>query len=83
MYFPAGVRRNLQPVMYRVRGARRNQMDVNHRARSPSVALVDRVAMPVDLQRTVKMRAGVYRTFSIIFGTATPENCVARIINSF
>ena len=51
--------RDLHAVMRDVGGARRNQTDVLHAARLPGVPLVDRVALPVQLQRAIEMRAAL------------------------
>src|SRR5205823_3232259 len=52
----------------------RNQPHVSHRACRPCIALVDRIAMLVELQAAIKMRARVDRPFPPVRdGTAVQE----------
>ena len=68
-----------QPVVDRVGGAGRNQADVRHRARRPRVALVDRIAMLVELQAAVEVRARLDRTLAAVLDArrcaAAPGRC--------
>ena len=58
----AGVLRDLQPVVDGVGRARRNQAHIRHRAGHPGVPFIDRVAVLVELQAAVEVRARVHRT---------------------
>ncbi len=53
-----GVLRNPDAVVRHVRGARRNQPDVEQAARLPRVALVDGIAVRIELIRAIEVRAG-------------------------
>ena len=55
-------------------------MHVNDGARGPRVALVDGIAVPVDLQRTIKVRAGLDGAFAVVFDLAAPENLLAFFV---
>ncbi len=79
----ACVFRNEHAVMHCVCGARRDQAHVNDGARSPGVALVDRVPMGIDLQRAVKVRTFFNRTFAAILNHAAPEDGLAFIVRAF
>src|SRR5690349_11467761 len=67
-------------IVHGVRRARRNEMHVNNRARSPSIALVDDMAVRIDLQRAIKMRARLDGTFPVVFDFATPKNGLAFFV---
>jgi hypothetical protein len=62
--------------------ARRNQPHIYDGARGPGIALVDGIAVCVDLQRTIEMRAFFHRTFAIILDHATPEDCLALVVDA-
>src|SRR5258707_12336183 len=55
-------------------------MYVNNRACRPGVPLVDGIAVPIDLQRTIEVRPGLDRAFAIILDLAAPENHLAFFI---
>ena len=78
----SGIFRNVQAVVNRIGGARWNQVDVNHGARGPGVALVDGIAVAIDLQRAVKVRALFHRTVAVVFDHAAPENGLALLVGS-
>src|SRR5947207_855223 len=66
----ARVLRNLQPVVDGVSRPRWYQADINHCSAGPGIALVDRVAVAVNLKRAVKVGALFHRPFSIVFDLA-------------
>ncbi len=78
--FVAGIFRNVQAVVRRVRGTRRNQMDVHRGAIRPGVALVDGMAMRIDEQRAVKVRPFFHWAFAVVFGFAAPEKRLAFLV---
>src|SRR5260370_22197938 len=55
-------------------------MYVNNRACRPGVPLVDGVAVPIDLQRTIELRPGLDWAFAIILDLPAPENHLAFFI---
>src|SRR5262249_11912813 len=55
-------------------------MHVNDGARGPSVALVNGIAVPIDLERTIKVRARLDGPFAIVFDFAAPENRLAFFV---
>src|SRR6516165_6382618 len=78
----AGVLGHTKPEMSRVRGTRRNQVSVHHRTRRPGVPFVDHVAVLIELQRPVKVRAGIYRTLAVIGSLTAPVNGAAPAVLS-
>src|SRR5580692_10432321 len=66
--------------MNRVGRTRWNQTYVNDRAGRPSVPLVDRVPVPVNLQRPVEMRAGIHWAFAAIGNAAILKNCLTLVV---
>src|SRR5262245_15990881 len=63
-----------------VSSARWNQPDIDNRAARPCVPLVDVVAVPINQQRAIKMRAFFYWSSSGVLNLAAPENDAAFII---
>src|SRR5690348_12618 len=80
--FVATVFRNVQVVVHCIGRAWRNQVDVNDGARGPGIALVDDVAVAVNLERTVEMRAGINGAFAVVFDLSAPENGLAFFVGS-
>ena len=80
MILLAGILRNMHAIVDGVGGARGNQADINHRAGGPGVALVDRIAVLVDLQRTIEVRAFLHRAFAVVLDHAAPENGLALVV---
>ena len=76
----AGIRRNLKAEVHRVCRAGRNEVGVNGGARGPGVAFIDGVAVRINQQRTVEMRAGIDGPFAFIGSAATPENHSALVV---
>ena len=74
---------NAHAVMDRIGGARRDQTHIDHRARGPCIALVDGIAVLIDLQRAIEMRAFFHRTFAVIFDHSTPEDSLILVVRSF
>src|SRR4029077_20036781 len=70
----ARIFRNVQTKVRGVRGARGNEMDVNNGACRPRISFVNRIAVPVDLQRTVEVRPGLDRAFAVVLDLPAPEN---------
>ena len=46
----ASIRRNVQAIVNRIGSARRDQVNVNYGATGPGIALVDHVAVAINLQ---------------------------------
>src|SRR6516164_99160 len=67
--------------MNRVSRARRNQAYIYNRPRRPRIALVDEIAMFVNLQRAVEVRSGIDRSAGI--GLAAPEEHLALVVHGF
>src|SRR5229473_8277434 len=65
---------NVQTIVNGVRRARRNQADINDGACGPSVALVDGIAVTINLERPIEMRALLNGTFAAVFNHAAPED---------
>jgi hypothetical protein len=63
-----------------VGGAGRNEVDIDNGASGPGVALVDGIAVGVDLERFVEVRAGFDRAFAVVFDFAAPENGLAFFV---
>src|SRR2546421_9842731 len=78
--FVACIFRTVQTVVCSVRRARRDQMDVNNGASRPSVSFVDGIAVPINLQRTIEVRPGLDRAFTIVLHHPAPENRLASFI---
>src|SRR5438445_2336188 len=55
-------------------------MDIDDRASRPSVTLVNGIAMPIDLQRAVKVRSGLDWTLAVVLDFAAPENRLSLFI---
>ena len=81
--FVAGILRDVQTIMGGVSCAWRNQMNINHGAGGPGIALVDSVAMCVYLQRAIKMGALFHRAFAVIFHHAAPKDGLALVVGPF
>ena len=77
---PLCVLRNVQEVVDRIGGAGLNGVDIEYAARLPGIALVDLIAIGVELIRLIKMCPGLYRAFAAIFRLATPEDHFASRI---
>src|SRR5512147_1518655 len=60
----------------------RDQADINHRSRRPRIALVDRISMLVDLQRSIEVGAFFDRPLAIVFDLTAPENSLALVIDT-
>ena len=56
-------------------------MDVNNRACRPGVSFVDGISVPIDLQRTIEVRARLDRAFAVVLHLPAPENCLAFFIS--
>src|ERR1043166_8770285 len=63
--------------MHGVGRAGRYQTNVQHAARLPCVALVDRIALPVEQVRTVEMRALLHRPSPIVVHAPAPAQDAA------
>ena len=72
--------RNVQAKVRGVRRAWRDQMNVNNGASGPGVALVNRIAVPIDLKRTIEVSSRLDRAFAIVFNFSAPENDLAFLI---
>src|SRR5260370_40776083 len=55
-------------------------MHVDHRARRPGVPLIDGIAVPIDLQRTIEVRTRLDRPLTAVFDFSAPENCLLFFI---
>src|SRR5271170_2296201 len=58
-------------------------MNVQKCSRGPGIALVDTVAVSVELQRTIKMRALFDRAFAAVLDHAAPEYGLTFFIRGF
>ena len=77
----ASVGRNLKAEVRRVRCAGRNEVGVNGGPRGPGIAFVDGIAVRIDQQRTVEMRAGIDGAFAFVGGAAAPEDYAAFVVS--
>ena len=68
--------------MHGIGRSRRNQAHVHDGAGRPRVPLVDRVAVRIDLQRAVKVRALLDRTFAVVLDLAAPEDGLALVVDA-
>src|SRR5437764_12198353 len=57
---------NVQAVVHGVGSAWRNQVDVNAGTRGPRIAFVDGIAVFINLQRAIEVRAGFDRAFAVV-----------------
>src|SRR5258708_10779724 len=71
---------NVQTIVNSVRRARRNQANINEGACGPSIALVDGIAVSVNLERPIEVRALLNRAFASVFNHAAPEDSLVFII---
>jgi len=55
-------------------------MDVNDGAGGPGVALVDGIAVAIDLERFVEVRARLNGAFAVVFDFSAPENGLALFV---
>jgi hypothetical protein len=77
---PLRILGDLHPVVHDIGGAGRNQTDIQQAARLPRVALVDRIAVAVEHQRTVEVRARIHRSLSVIGHAPAPEHSASRCV---
>ncbi len=77
----AGVLGYLEAIVDRVSGARRNQTHVGDRSRGPRVALVDRVAVLVELKAAVEVSAGVDGPLPVIRRDAAVEQNASLVVD--
>src|SRR5580692_9661256 len=73
---------NQHAVVHRVGRAGWDEPHIYHRTRSPGVALVDGIAVSIDLQRSIKVRAFFHRTFALVFDHAAPKNRLAFVVRT-
>ena len=78
----AGVFRNRHSVVHSVCRARRDEPHIHDGSRGPGVALVDGIAVRVDLQRAIEVRAFFHRTFAIVLHHAAPEDGLAFVVRA-
>jgi hypothetical protein len=74
---PLRVFRNVQKIVDRVGRAGLNGVHIKHAARLPGIALVDLIAVGVELIRLIKMRPRLDRALAAIFHLAAPEDHLA------
>jgi hypothetical protein len=55
-------------------------MNINNGASRPGVPFVDGIAVPIDLQRTIEVRARLDGTFAIVLHFTAPENRLSFFI---
>src|SRR5436190_6291947 len=70
----AHVFRDPDPEMTDICRSGRNEADVQNAARLKCIALVDRIAVSVELIRAVEMRAGLHWSAAFVGHLAAPEN---------
>ena len=80
---PLRVLRDPHAVVRHVSGAWRDEADVEHAARLEGVALVDRVAVRIELIRLVEVRAGFDRTSPLVGHLPAPVDDLALGIAPF
>src|SRR5690348_883138 len=78
----AGILGDMQPIVHRVGRSRGNQPNIYNRPRGPGVALVDGIAVLVDLQGTVEVRAGLDRPLTVVLNHATPKQRLAFVVST-
>src|SRR5262249_37878525 len=74
--------RDSHSVVNGVGGPGRYQTNVGERPRGPSIPLVNRIAVAVELQRPVEVSAFLNGTLSVIFHPSAPENSAAVVVRS-
>ena len=79
--FVARIFGNVKTEVCCIRGTRRDQMDVHDRASGPGVALVDGIAVAIDLQRTIEVRSRFDGTFTVVLDFSAPEEYLAFFIS--
>src|SRR5690348_10813995 len=67
--------------MHGVGSARWDQANINHGASGPRITLIDGIAVSIDLQRTIKVRAFFHWAFAVVFDHATPENRLVLVVS--
>src|SRR5437660_6794707 len=77
----AGIVRNVEAIVRGIRGAWRDQMNVNNGASGPGVSLVDGIAVTIDLQRTIEMGSRLDGAFAVVLNFAAPENSLPFIVS--
>ena len=78
----AGVLGNPHAVVHGVRGARRDEPHVGDGTRRPGVALVDHVAVLVELQAAVEMGAAIHRTVVAVEKPAVKHGAALRVFDA-
>ena len=73
---------DFQPKVGGIRRAGRDEARVHERAGGPGVALVDGIAVRVELERAVKMRAGLDGPLPVVRDFTAPENHAAMLVLS-
>src|SRR5438132_1916582 len=76
----ADIVRNVQAIVRGVRGTRRDEMNVNDGASGPGVALVDGIAVAIDLQRAIEMRPRFNGALAVVLNFTAPKNRLAFFI---
>src|ERR1700719_4973704 len=61
-------------------GAGRDEVNVNDGAGGPGIALVDGIAVAINLKRFVEMCAGFDGALAVVFNFAAPENGLAFFV---
>src|SRR5262249_22777298 len=72
---------NLKTEMRGVRGTGGNQMNVSDGTRGPGVAFVDPVAMLIEPQRTIEVRAPLNWPFAVVFDFPAPKNDLPLVVH--
>ena len=78
-----GIGRDVQAVMNRVGRAGRHEADVRDRSRRPGIALVDRVAVRVELKAAIEMRTRLDRSFPTVSHGAAVQQDTALVVDRF
>src|SRR5262249_28131962 len=79
----AGVVWNLQLVVHRICGARRNQPHVGHRSRHPRVSLVNGIAVSVELETSEKMRSRIGGPLADVLDRTAVEQAAPLVVGCF
>ncbi len=75
-----GILRDVHAIVHRIGRARRNQSNIQQAACLKRIALVDRIALTVELIRAIEVRALLHRTLAVILDITAPEDDLAVCI---
>src|SRR5450755_160650 len=79
----AGFFGHLHAEVHGIGSSRRNQTDVHDGARGPGIALIDWIAVSIDLQRAIEVRSLFVWSFAFVLNHPAPENRLALVVDAF